>query len=164
MGCLNHVLPPRNSRTWITSSSRSWTMPSLGIQTSPEIRDLLRKKLQETHLNRWQGQGQKKAAPRKGGSRTPPTSQAGKASSSYCWLSRLHRSCLQSRIGCIKFVLCSGRGRDDAAVSTTIDILGMVRRRRFVRGRRGGSSLLSSSRSRLSARTFSHRKPRLPPS
>ncbi len=78
MGCLNHVFTPEELEDLDHKQLTILDDAILReIQTSPEIRDLLRKKLQATHLNRWRGQGQKKAAPRKGGSRTPPTSQGG---------------------------------------------------------------------------------------
>ena len=74
MGCLNHVFTPEELEEL---DHRQLTILDDAIlreiQSSPEIRDLLRKKMQEAHLNRWREPDQKKAAPRKGRSRTSPT-------------------------------------------------------------------------------------------
>lgn len=77
MGCLNHVFTPEELEDLDHKQLTLLDDAILReIQTSPEIREHLRKKMQEAHLNRWQGQGQKKkAAPRKG--RTPPASSGG---------------------------------------------------------------------------------------
>lgn len=68
MGCLNHIFDPEELEDL---DHKQLTILDDAIQqeirSSPDIKNMLRQKMQEKLLKRWKDQAQKKAAPRKKG-------------------------------------------------------------------------------------------------